>query len=101
MYVHLTNVSLQKKGPEYNSVRCRLARGRLTLSQVHGGKWKVAHLRTFLEGTRGKEATDRLFDDIHWIIVHSLKAVQPIINRRRCPCRCAQSLTLVQRPALL
>lgn len=51
------------------------------------------NLRLFLESTRGKEvhtycissevithlslqATDTLFDDIHWQIVHSLKAVQ-------------------------
>ena len=43
----------------------------------------MAHLRTFIEGTRGKDATDKLFDDIHWIIVHSLKAVQPVINSDR------------------
>lgn len=29
--------------------------------------------------------TDKLFDDIHWIVVHSLKAVAPVmINDRHC-----------------
>ena len=69
----------------------------------HGGKWTVENLRLFLESTRGQEvpvlsysyiafpsesvhdhpfisfvsqATDKLFDDMHWLIVHSLKAVQ-------------------------
>lgn len=33
------------------------------------------NLRLYLESTRGKEVTSRLFDEIHWIIVQSLKAV--------------------------
>lgn len=32
-------------------------------------------MRLFLEGTRGKEVTDELFNKINWITVHSLKAV--------------------------
>ncbi|CAD5123920.1 DgyrCDS12228 [Dimorphilus gyrociliatus] len=71
MFVHLTNVSIQKQGDEYNA--------------VHGGKWSVENLRVFLEGTRGKEVTDKLFDDMHWQIVHSLKAVSGVIaNDRHC-----------------
>jgi tubulin polyglutamylase TTLL1 len=69
MFVHLTNVSLQKQGPQYND--------------SHGGKWKVEHLRTYIESTRGKDVSDTLFDDIHWIIVMSLKAVQGVINSDR------------------
>jgi len=69
MFVHLTNVSVQKHGEEYND--------------SHGGKWTVENLRLFLEGTRGKEATDKLFDDIHWQIVHSLKAVQNVMSSDR------------------
>lgn len=61
MFVHLTNVSYQKQSDDYNS--------------IHGGKWTVDNLKLYLEGTRGKEVTDRLFDEIAWIIVHSLKAV--------------------------
>jgi len=38
-----------------------------------------------LESTRGKEITDRLFDEIAWIIVHSLKAVSSVIaNDKHC-----------------
>ena len=42
---------------------------------MHGGKWTVHNLRIFLEGTRGKDVADKLFDEINWVTVHSLKAV--------------------------
>uniref|UniRef100_A0A8C9B6Q0 TTL family tubulin polyglutamylase complex subunit L1 n=1 Tax=Phocoena sinus TaxID=42100 RepID=A0A8C9B6Q0_PHOSS len=61
MFVHLTNVAIQKHGEDYN--------------HIHGGKWTVHNLRLYLESTRGKEVASRLFDEIHWIIVQSLKAV--------------------------
>ncbi|XP_047642015.1 polyglutamylase complex subunit TTLL1 isoform X3 [Phacochoerus africanus] len=61
MFVHLTNVAIQKHGEDYN--------------HIHGGKWTVSNLRLYLESTRGKEVTSKLFDEIHWIIVQSLKAV--------------------------
>ncbi|XP_068761499.1 polyglutamylase complex subunit TTLL1-like isoform X1 [Montipora capricornis] len=71
MFVHLTNVAIQKYGEEYNP--------------IHGGKWTIKNLQFYLEGTRGKEVTDKLFDDINWCIVHSLKAVQNVIaNDRHC-----------------
>ncbi|XP_068081301.1 polyglutamylase complex subunit TTLL1-like [Anabrus simplex] len=71
MYVHLTNVSVQKHGGEYNS--------------MHGGKLSVQNLRLYLESTRGKEVTERLFTSISWLIVHSLKAVAPVMaNDRHC-----------------
>ncbi|KAG7165049.1 tubulin polyglutamylase TTLL1-like, partial [Homarus americanus] len=71
MFVHLTNVSIQKHGEEYNS--------------VHGGKWPVRTLRLYLEGTRGKARTDKLFSDITWLVVHSLRAVAPIMaSDRHC-----------------
>ena len=41
------------------------------------------NLRVFLEGTRGKEVSDKLFDDINWLIVHSLKAVSGVMNSDR------------------
>lgn len=44
-------------------------------NHIHGGKWTVSNLRLYLESTRGKEVTNKLFDEIHWIIVQSLKAV--------------------------
>ncbi|XP_061617643.1 probable tubulin polyglutamylase TTLL1 isoform X2 [Phyllopteryx taeniolatus] len=61
MFVHLTNVAIQKHGDDYN--------------HVHGGKWTVNNLRLYLESTRGEEVTSRLFDQIQWIVVQSLKAV--------------------------
>lgn len=71
MYIHLTNVSVQRNGVEYNS--------------LHGGKLSVQNLRLYLESTRGKEVTEGLFDKIYWTIVHSLKAVAPVIaNDRHC-----------------
>ncbi|KFB38254.1 polyglutamylase complex subunit TTLL1 [Anopheles ziemanni] len=71
MYVHLTNVSVQKHGGEYNN--------------HHGGKWSVQNLRLYLEGTRGKEVTDKLFGSITWLIVHSLKAVSSVMaSDRHC-----------------
>ncbi|XP_011068408.1 PREDICTED: probable tubulin polyglutamylase TTLL1 [Acromyrmex echinatior] len=71
MYVHLTNVSVQKHGDEYNS--------------KHGGKLSVQNLRLYLESTRGKAVTEKLFANISWCIVHSLKAVAPVMaNDRHC-----------------
>lgn len=49
--------------------------GQEDYNHIHGGKWTVHNLRLYLESTRGKEVTSRLFDEIHWIIVQSLKAV--------------------------
>ncbi|XP_064634359.1 polyglutamylase complex subunit TTLL1-like isoform X2 [Lineus longissimus] len=71
MFVHLTNVSIQKHGREYN--------------YMHGGKWTTENLRMFIAGTHGKEVADKLYDDIHWQIVHSLKAVSGVMaNDRHC-----------------
>ncbi|XP_041978176.1 probable tubulin polyglutamylase TTLL1 [Aricia agestis] len=71
MYVHLTNVSVQKHGGDYNS--------------YHGGKMSVQNLRLYLEGTRGRQVTEKLFVEIQWLIVHSLKAVAPVMaNDRHC-----------------
>lgn len=70
-YVHLTNVAIQKHGDEYND--------------KHGNKWSIKNLRLYLEATRGQEATQKLFDTIHFIMVHSLKAVQHVmINDKHC-----------------
>lgn len=50
---------------------------------MHGGKWSVQNLRLFLEGTRGKEVTDKLFGNISWLIIHSLRAVAPVMATDR------------------
>lgn len=54
-------------------------------NNLHGGKWSVQNLKLFLEGTRGKKVTEKLFGGINWLIVHSLKAVQPVMaSDRHC-----------------
>ena len=66
-YVHLTNVSIQKHGDEYNN--------------IHGGKLVVQNLRLYLETTRGKPATEKLFNEMSWLIVHSLKGNKSCWNQ--------------------
>jgi tubulin polyglutamylase TTLL1 len=71
MMMHLTNVAIQKKDETYN--------------QDHGSKWSIENLRFYLEQTRGKDATDKCFDEIKNIIYISLKSVQSvIINDKHC-----------------
>jgi len=70
-YIHLTNVAIQKHSDDYNA--------------NHGGKLSLRNLRLHLEAVYGLAAIDKLFEDIGWIIVHSLKACQNvIINDRHC-----------------
>ncbi|RXG69175.1 putative tubulin polyglutamylase TTLL1 [Armadillidium vulgare] len=83
MFVHLTNVSIQKHGVRI--IFCLLFIKREDYNSVHGGKWPTRTFRLFLEGTRGKEETDKLFNSITWLVVHSLKAVAPIMaSDRHC-----------------
>ena len=67
-YVHLTNVSIQKHGEDYNN--------------IHGGKLVVQNLRLYLETIFGKNATEKLFNEMSWLIVHSLKgnSIYPILG---------------------
>jgi len=65
MMIHLTNVAIQKKNEDYNA--------------EHGSKWDIQNLRFYMEQTRGKEATDKCFDEIKNIIYISLKSVQSVI----------------------
>lgn len=45
----------------------------------------VQNFRLYLESTRGRECTETLFGNINWLIVHSLKAVAPVMtNDRHC-----------------
>ncbi|KAJ8730078.1 hypothetical protein PYW07_017116 [Mythimna separata] len=74
MYVHLTNVSVQKHGGDYNS--------------LHGGKMSTQNFRLYLEGTRGRKVTDRLFAEMQWLIVHSLKAVASVMANDRHSFEC-------------
>ena len=50
-------------------------------NNIHGGKWTIDNLKLYLESTRGKEITDHLFDEIAWIIIHSLKAAS--VSRKK------------------
>ncbi|EPZ31072.1 tubulin tyrosine ligase-like family, member 1 [Rozella allomycis CSF55] len=69
--IHLTNVSIQKQGDDYN--------------EVNGGKWKLSHLKLYLESTRGRNACDQLFHDIDNIFIHSLRACQPVmVSDKHC-----------------
>jgi len=70
-FIHLTNVAIQKHNQDYNS--------------KHGGKWHMKNLRLYIEQTHGLEASNRLFQGIDQVIIHSLKAVQNVmINDRHC-----------------
>ncbi|KAL5965220.1 putative tubulin polyglutamylase TTLL1 [Taenia solium] len=69
MFVHLTNISIQKHAADYNS--------------RHGGKWSICNLRLWLEGTRGEEVADKLFNEIYWLMYHSLQSVTNVINNDR------------------
>jgi tubulin polyglutamylase TTLL1 len=104
MYVHLTNVSVQKHGVSrlptenvfklislhlmtntkiFSLLRATTFKGEY--NNLHGGKWSVQNLKLYLEGTRGKKVTEKLFGGINWLIVHSLKAVQPVMaSDRHC-----------------
>lgn len=71
MFVHLTNVAIQKHAEDYN--------------EQHGGKWSINDLMLFVESSRGKAASDKLASDMEQVIVHSLKAVQSVImNDKHC-----------------
>lgn len=69
MFVHLTNVSIQKHGEEYNS--------------SHGGKWNIKNLELLIQETHGVQVSKKLFDEINWLYVHSLKSVAGVINNDR------------------
>jgi len=71
IYVHLTNVAIQKKYEKYNS--------------SNGGKWSLTNLKLYLEMNFGYEKTKKCFKEINNIIVNSLKSVQGVIfNDKHC-----------------
>ncbi|KAJ8328168.1 hypothetical protein BDV3_005455 [Batrachochytrium dendrobatidis] len=70
-FMHLTNVSIQKHGEDYN--------------ENNGGKWHFKNMLLYLNATRGKEATQKLSDEIDSILINSLRAVQSLmINDKHC-----------------
>lgn len=71
LFVHLTNVAIQKQSDEYN--------------EQHGGKWSIDLLRMYLESTRGQSVADQLLEDIENVIITSLRAVQGcMIHDKHC-----------------
>ncbi|KAL5233395.1 hypothetical protein ACI65C_000805 [Semiaphis heraclei] len=46
----------------------------------HSGKLSTENLKLYLASTRGEQCTQKLFDDISSIIVHSLKAVCSVMS---------------------
>ncbi|KAJ3007981.1 putative tubulin polyglutamylase ttll1 [Thoreauomyces humboldtii] len=69
--MHLTNVSIQKYGEDYN--------------ESNGGKWSIRNLLLYLQSTRGRDVTDKLVDEIDGIILHSLRSVMGLMaNDRHC-----------------
>ena len=49
-FMHLTNVSIQKYGEDYN--------------ENNGGKWSFKNLILYLQSTKGKEVTATLIEQI-------------------------------------
>jgi len=69
--MHLTNVAVQKVGDQYNA--------------AHGNKWPMSELLNHLEATRGALAARKLKEDMDFLVVHSLKAVQSVmISDKHC-----------------
>jgi tubulin polyglutamylase TTLL1 len=66
IYIHLTNVAVQKKYEKYDS--------------SHGGKWGIDNLKLYLEMNYGYEKTSQCFLDIKNVIINSLKAVQSVMH---------------------
>ena len=64
--MHLTNVAVQKKSEDYDP-------------STGGGKWELLKMKLFLMSMYGRERVDRLFRDIHMLILRSLFAVQQVI----------------------
>ena len=42
--------------------------------------YSVEDLKLFLEMSRGKAATDKLFNEVNWLIVHSLKVLKSNVD---------------------
>jgi tubulin polyglutamylase TTLL1 len=66
IFIHLTNVAIQKKYEKYNS--------------SHGGKWSLKNLQMYLEMNFGFEKSDKCFTDIKGVIINSLKSVQSVMH---------------------
>lgn len=62
IYIHLTNVAIQKKYVKYN--------------ENHGGKWPLKNLKTWVELNYGFDRMQQMWTDVKNVFINSLKAVQ-------------------------
>lgn len=63
IYIHLTNVAVQKKYYKYN--------------EFHGGKWPLKNLKTYVEMNYGYDRMIQMWNNINTLFINSLKSVQP------------------------
>ncbi|KAJ3326084.1 putative tubulin polyglutamylase ttll9 [Blyttiomyces sp. JEL0837] len=71
LYIHATNVAIQKQSPNYDSDK--------------GCKWLLRNLKTFLTSKHGVKAVNELFTEMEALIVRSLMGVQKVmINDKHC-----------------
>ena len=65
LFVHLTNVAIQKQGVgfNYNRLIHTLAHSyQVEYNNIHGGKLSIENLRLYLEMSRGKQAHLKILD---------------------------------------
>ncbi|RKO95620.1 tubulin-tyrosine ligase, partial [Caulochytrium protostelioides] len=71
MYIHATNVAIQKTAPNYDDSK--------------GCKWLLRNFKMYVGTQQGTEAADKLFTAIEALVVRSLMSVQKVmINDRHC-----------------
>lgn len=64
LYIHATNVAIQKHAPNYDGEK--------------GCKWLLRNLKTFLYSKHGPESVDELFTEMEALTVRSLMSVQKV-----------------------
>ncbi|KAI9203751.1 tubulin-tyrosine ligase family-domain-containing protein [Polychytrium aggregatum] len=71
LYIHATNVAIQKTSPHYDGDK--------------GCKWLLRNLKTYLTSKHGTAAINELFTEMEALIVRSLMSVQKVmINDKHC-----------------
>lgn len=63
--IHLTNVAVQKKGPQYDA--------------VSGGKMDLRTLKLYVHTKHGAERANKMMHDIQLVCIRALLAVQKVI----------------------
>ncbi|KAJ3324857.1 putative tubulin polyglutamylase ttll9, partial [Gonapodya sp. JEL0774] len=73
LYIHATNVAIQKTSPNYNK------------STAHGCKWLLRNLRQYISSRHGQAKADECFTEMEALMVRTLMSVQKVvINDRHC-----------------